>query len=222
MKNKALIFDLDGTLINTIGDISDAINEALKRIGLPLHYEVGEVTFMVGNGADTLMHRALGKYDNEGNFTALSKEYPPLYKDYQNRNSHPYEGMKETLIELKNQGIHLFVCTNKPNELAQIIIPKEFGDGLFDEVYGHKVGEPVKPDPHIVNHFLNSSGIGKKEAVFVGDSLPDLQTARNAGIKVIMCTYGYGKYTDEFLKECDYIINEPKGLLRIINEQEMD
>lgn len=217
MKIKALIFDLDGTLIDTIGDIADAINEALRQIGIPLHHSVKEVTYMVGNGAATLMHRALKEYDDEKNFESLSKTYPPLYKEYQNRDSHPYKGMKETLAALKEQGLLLFVCTNKPDELANIIIPKEFGDGLFDGVYGQREGEAVKPDPHIVNYFLNSWGIQKKEAVFVGDSLPDLLTARNAGIKVAMCTYGYGKYTSEFLGQCDYIIDEPKGLLRLLD-----
>lgn len=212
-----MIFDLDGTLIDTIGDIADAINEALHRIGVPLHHSVKEVTAMIGNGASKLMHRSLKEYDDEEHYEALAKVYPPLYKEYQDRNSHPFMGLKEVLQEAKDKGILLFVCTNKPDELANIIIPKEFGVGFFDEVYGQRGNEPVKPDPHIVEYFLKTRGIEKKEAIFVGDSLPDLQTARNAGIKVAMCTYGYGKYSDEFLAQCDYIINEPEDLLGVID-----
>lgn len=217
MRTKAMIFDLDGTLIDTLGDIADAINEALSEAGIPLHHEKAAVRKMIGNGAAKLMHRALGEYDNEENFNKLSVIYPVLYKEYQTRDSHPFEGMVETLEKIKGKGVNLFVCSNKPHELAQIIMAQEYGPELFSLVLGHRPGEPVKPDPHLVYEMMDSFGFGKNEAVFVGDSLPDLETARNAGLPIAMCTWGYGEYTDELLSQCDYIIREPKDLLELID-----
>ena len=209
---KALFFDLDGTLLDTITDIREAINDALKAAGFPFSYSKKECHSLVGNGADVLVHKALQNMDTPDNFAKLKAEYMPRYKAYQSRHTKPFNGLPTVLKYLQNKGIDLLVCSNKPDELAKKIISLNYGDSLFKEVRGQLEGEAPKPDPHIPLEFLAKYGYKKEEVLFVGDSLPDLLTANNAGLSLAICTWGYGFYKPEFLSEAKYIINKPKDL----------
>jgi phosphoglycolate phosphatase len=216
--SKALIFDLDGTLLDTLPDIAAALNDALKAAGIDRHYTVKDCRAFIGNGVDPLVHRALKEDDTSENFERLKKEYLPRYHAYQGRTTKPFDGLPEVLAELKKRGVLLLVCTNKPDLLAQEILGSRYGDGFFDEIYGARDGEPAKPDPHIVLYFLGKYGLHEEDAIFVGDSLPDAETAENAHIRVCMCRWGYGAYNQGLLDRCDFVIDEPKGLLDIADK----
>lgn len=217
---KALIFDLDGTLLDTITDIRRAINDALEAAGFPYRYSKSDCHSLVGDGADTLLHRALKEEDNEENFLKLKAEYLPRYKAYQGEHTKAFNGIVPTLKYLKNKGIILCVCTNKPDELAHIILAKFFGEDFFDGIKGLKEGELPKPDPHNVLSFMMRFDLASDNCVFVGDSLPDLLTAHNAGLPLALCTYGYGFYKPELLNEAKYIITKPKELARFGQDYE--
>lgn len=212
MKKRALIFDLDGTLLDTIGDLCDAVNDALKEIGVPLHHTKEDCCRFIGNGVDAFMHRALKEFDNEDRFARLKAAYLPKYKDYQGRTTEPFVGMKEVLQRLKDEGVLLFVCTNKPHALANIIVREKIGD-LFTEIYGQIEGEPVKPNPHIINYFVEKYGLERDDCRMIGDSLPDVEIAENAGIRSVLCTWGYGQYTHELCERAWRVVRRPDELL---------
>ncbi len=217
---KALIFDLDGTLLDTITDIRRAINDALKACGFSFSYSKQECHSLVGDGADTLVHRALGEYDNETNFARLKSEYMPRYREYQGAHTKAFNGIVPTLKYLKDKGIILGVCTNKPDELAHIILSNFFPPSFFDAIYGVKEGEAPKPDPHNVLKIMTRFSLDSSSTVFVGDSLPDLLTANNVSLPLALCLWGYGNYKPAFLKEARYIIEKPKDLAKFATEYE--
>ena len=212
---KVLIFDLDGTLLDTITDIRAAINDSLVATGIPYHYSKSECRSLVGDGADTLIHRALQEYDSPINFSRLKSEYMPRYKEYQGRHTKPFNGIVPTLKYLKNKGLILCVCTNKPDELAHIILAKFFGEDFFDAIYGIKEGEKPKPDPHNVFAMMSRFASSENDTLFIGDSLPDLLTANNAHLSLGLCTWGYGFYKPNLLKEAAYVFNKPKDLAKL-------
>lgn len=217
MAYKAVIFDLDGTLIDSIHDIADAINDALREIGIPLSYSSNDVAHkLIGSGADNLMHRALGEFDSEWNFDRLKSSYMPKYKAYQGKHTKAFKGIKKALKIMKNAGVHLFICTNKPHELARIIVDKIFGYDIFTEVLGQKPNNPVKPDPRIVNYFRDKYQLDMKSTLYVGDSKIDVDTANNASLNSCLVTWGYETYTWEVTHKATFVINEVKDLITIV------
>ena len=211
-----VIFDLDGTLLDTIGDIKDAINDALKASSFPYRYSKDGCRFLIGDGADNLVHRALKQMDSKENFEKLKKEYMPRYKDYQNRTTKPFPGIEESLQYLKKHGISLFVCTNKPDAYAQIIISKFFDALLFKGVRGLKDGEEPKPNPAIVNYFVDTFKLDKRETIFVGDSITDLHTAENSKLPLALCLWGYVFYDEALKSKAKMLLVKPKDLEKII------
>ena len=213
---QALIFDLDGTLLDTITDITIAINEALQKCGYSYSYDRESTKTLIGDGADILVHRALREKDGDVDaFNALKAAYMPLYKAYQNDHTKAFEGMVETVKKLKERGVDLFIVSNKPDQLVLEVIPKHFPNGTFLEFHGNKEGDAVKPDPHLVNDILRKYGYDKDKVLYVGDSKPDVLTARNAGIDCAICTWGYGNYEDPILRSAKYHLNEAKELLSL-------
>ena len=219
MGQKAIFFDLDGTLLDTIGDLCDAVNDALKEVGIPFIYNKQDCCQFIGNGVDMFMHRALGDRDDPDTFVRLKNAYLPKYREYQGRTTYPFPEMNTVLRSLKEKGILLFVCTNKPHPLANIIAREKLGDDLFTEIYGQIEGEPVKPNPHILNYFMQKYGLKPMECRMVGDSLPDLEIAENAGIKSALCTWGYGHYGPDLYKRAGCVIRSPRELLGIFDRR---
>ncbi len=211
MKN--YIFDLDGTVLDTIEGIQTAINIALKNAGYDYSFDKEGTKTLIGDGADTLLHRALKEKDNPDNFAKLKKEYLPLYHLKQEDHTFLFPNLLETLETLKKDGARLFICTNKPDAFAKRIVSKMFGDSLFEEVCGQIEGLPVKPDPRISNYLIDKYSLNREETLFVGDSKTDVATGKNSLLKVAICLWGYGFYNDELLSRCDYILKEPKDLL---------
>ncbi len=213
---KFLIFDLDGTIIDTIDDICFAINSALEEIGIPWRYDRESTKTLIGDGAVALIHRALRHLDDPEHFEKLKPIYMALYKKHQTERARPFPGLHAALTDLKNAGVRYAVVTNKPDALAKVIVPMHFGEGFYEKIYGINDGDPVKPDPYFVRRYMKEVGAKPEECLYVGDSHVDIATARNAGIPVALCGWGY-EVDYSFVKaDADYFVSTPEELKALV------
>lgn len=187
---KVAIFDLDGTLLDTLKDLADACNFALRSYGFPEH-QIEEYKYFLGNGAYKLIERALpiGKKDAETIGKVLG-EFKKYYEKHKSDFTKPYDGIEELLIALKEIGIKTAVVSNKPHEFAVEIVERYFAKS-FDIVFGKREGYLAKPDPTTVIETLNHFKCKKEEAVYIGDSDVDMFTGKNAGLFSIGVAWGF-------------------------------
>ena len=217
MAYKHLIFDLDGTLLDTIEDICFAINKALAEKGYPWSYDRESCKALVGDGADALLHRALREYGQDmDRFNDLKALYMVYYKKHQTERAKPFEGMKETLDALKAKGMTFSCVTNKPDNLAHIILDMHFGAGYFEFIYGANGGTPVKPDPKVTVSVIEDLGLEKQDCLYVGDSHVDIDTGHNAGLGVALCLWGYEVDYGPLLDRAEYYLHAPSDLLNFL------
>lgn len=213
---KLVIFDLDGTLLNTIADLADSTNIALAKNGFPTH-PVEAYRFFVGNGINKLFERALpeGK-KSEDNILRIRKDFLDYYSLHHSDKSTPYPGITELLQELNRQHIQLAVASNKYDEATKELIPYYFPHIPFIAIFGQREKIAPKPDPTIIHDILAIAEITKEDVLYVGDSGVDMQTAINAGITSCGVTWGFRPRTELEQFHPDYIINDPKEILTII------
>ena len=187
---KLIIFDLDGTLLNTIEDIRYCINVVLEKHGYNT-LNTQEVLKCVGYGAKQLVYLAAGKPDQKTH-EMLFEEYVPLQKASDNLLTHLYDGLDATLKALKEKGYKLAIVSNKPDSVTQIVVEQKLKKYGFDFVTGNRpeLFNP-KPDKSCVEYCLSSLGIDKKDAIFIGDSEVDVQTFIGAGVDGIGVTWGF-------------------------------
>lgn len=211
-----LIFDLDGTLLDTLPDITRALNDALRIEGYPYSFSLGEAKALIGGGADRLVKKALkDKGEDPARFRALKRTYMPLYKAYQEDSTKPFPGLLDVLESFQSKGMGMFVVSNKPDALAQTIVRAYF-PGLFSGVSGQKEGEAPKPDPASTLAVIERFSLAKQETLYVGDSAFDVKTAHNAGLRSVLVEWGYGFYTKELESESDYAVSSPNELKELL------
>ena len=186
---KLVLFDLDGTLLNTIEDLSEAVNHALGLRGLPLH-SVDEYRKMVGHGIRNLIQQALPQEMN-AYVEASVADFKEFYSAHIDVHTRPYPGMVELLNELSALGIKLAVASNKFQAGSEHLMKEFFPDIHFVAVLGNREGFPLKPSPEIVDEVLEKANVSREDAVMVGDSLTDMQTAANGSIDAIAVSWGY-------------------------------
>ena len=187
---QAVIFDLDGTLLNTIGDLAAAGNFTLAQMGQPGH-TVEEYKYMVGNGIPMLLHRMLPERLRTPEQERRAAElFFPYYDAHKEDTTAPYEGIVSLLEKLRAARVRLGVVSNKEDGLAKKVIERYF-PGVFDDVRGHVLGTPTKPDPHLVNEMRGSFGLAPRQVLYVGDSGVDMQTAQNAGLDGCGVLWGF-------------------------------
>lgn len=187
---KAIIFDLDGTLLDTLEDIANACNYALKECGLST-YEVNKYKKFVGDGRYKLIERIIPKQDyTEDLFNKVLKLYDDYYLEHMVDETKPYEGICELLDELRGLGIKLAVVSNKPHEFT-IEMVKNYFNNKIDIVFGQRKNYQVKPNPETIFEVINEFELEKEECVYVGDSNVDMQTAKNAEVKSIGVSWGF-------------------------------
>lgn len=189
---KTVIFDLDGTLLDTIEDLSAAVNHALGKRGLPLH-GVSEYRSMVGHGIRNLVTVSLPEalQQDEEMIDACLKDFKEYYSAHIDVKTRPYPGIPELLTSLKREGVSMAVASNKFQEGTEYLIKEFFPDISFAAILGNRPGYPLKPDPEIVGDVLRKTGSAKKDTVMVGDSMTDMKTAMNGGIRGIAVSWGY-------------------------------
>lgn len=207
---KCALFDLDGTLINTIDDLANACNLLLKKYGYDASWTTDDYKRFVGNGAKMLVARAFENSLDEDTLNARYEEFKPLYDSIKLDNAHEYDGITEQLDILKKKGIKLCVITNKPDKAAKGMVEHIFGKGYFDYVVGCVDGVPTKPDPTTTLMALKAVGCKPSEAIYFGDSEVDVRTAKNADIEIIACSWGFRSFEALFSENPDAIIDSPK------------
>lgn len=216
LMKKLVIFDLDGTLLNTIADLAQSTNYALKQLGYPTH-PVEKYKFMVGNGINKLFERALPEGEKtEENILRVRKEFIPYYNLHNADDSQPYTGIPELLSELQILGIQLAVASNKYQAATQRLIEHYFPSIRFVAVFGQREGINVKPDPTIVFDILKLSNTPKEAVLYVGDSGVDMQTAANAEVEACGVTWGFRPRTELEQSNPTYLVNTAQEIKNIV------
>ena len=211
-----IIFDLDGTLINTIDDLGQACNHALSACGYPTH-KIEDYPRLVGNGINKLIERALPEgHRNEATVLRLREYFVPYYDAHNCDLTRPYEGIPTLLQALKAQGHTLAVASNKYQAATEKIVAQLFPD-TFDVVLGERDGVARKPHPQIVYDILLDRS-DKSETLYIGDSLVDAETAQAAGVKLILCTWGFCTEEQLMTANPDYMVHHPAEILPIIEQ----
>ena len=236
-----LIFDLDGTLLNTIDDLGYACNHALQLAGYPVH-PIEAYPAMVGNGISNLIRRALPEaVRTEETILRVREFFVPYYDEHNCDFTRPYAGIPELLATLKAQGHLLAVASNKYQAATEKIV-NHFFPGIFDVIFGEREGVNRKPDPQIVYDILNTlnspygeadrSTVGRKELstlndsqlstlnsqlIYLGDSLVDRDTARNAGLPFVACSWGFVPRERLVAEGVEHIIDQPVDLLNYVH-----
>lgn len=214
---KLVIFDLDGTLLNTIADLAAATNQALQHYGYPTH-EVEAYRFFVGNGINKLFERALPETERtEENILKIRSQFVPYYDTHNADLSRPYPGIPELLRTLQQKGIKIAVASNKYQAATRKLIAHYFPEINFVEVLGQREGIPAKPDPSIVNEIKIKAGVDEKEILYAGDSNVDMQTAHNAGVTAVGVAWGFRPRTELEALHPAYIIEKAEELLSLLN-----
>ncbi len=210
-----IIFDLDGTLLNTLDDLTDAVNYALWEYGFAPH-SVDECRILVGNGVTKLIERALPeKARTSENIARLRGLFFTYYNDHLWDKTRPYAGMRGILEALQTRGVKLAVASNKYQAATERLIQHFFPHISFAAVLGQRENVPVKPHPQIVQDILAAAHETPAHTVYVGDSDVDMQTAQNAGVKACAVTWGFR--TPDVLAQYSpaYMIDKPYQLLDI-------
>lgn len=212
---KLVIFDLDGTLLNTIADLAQSTNHALQSLGYPTH-DTASYRFMVGNGINKLFERALPEgAKSEENVLRVRAAFIPYYNKHNADLSTPYDGIPQLLDQLQRQGLQLAVASNKYQSATEQLIAHYFPTISFCAVLGQREGIPTKPDPTIVHQILEATGIAAADVLYVGDSGVDMQTARNAGVTACGVTWGFRPRTELEQFSPQHIVDFPDEIGQI-------
>lgn len=213
---KAVIFDLDGTLLNTLEDLMQSTNFALKKFGYP-QKSIEQIRRFVGNGVKKLIERAIPDGINNENFEECLEVFKQNYSENMYNNTAPYNGILEILSELKQKGFKTAVVSNKFDSAVKELCVKYF-DGLVDVAIGQSDTIPKKPSPDSVFKAINELNAKHDECVYIGDSEVDVQTAKNANLPCIGVTWGF-RSKDVLQNEgCKIIIDNPYDIMKVIKE----
>lgn len=216
------IFDLDGTLLNSLRDLAESTNFALKKLGYKTH-QIDEYKYFVGNGINKLFERALPENSrNEDNINDVRNIFIKYYNTHNTDYTCPYKGIPEMLYTLQQQNIKLAVASNKYQAATEELVKHYFPNIRFSAVLGQREGFPTKPDPSIIYEILEMADCDKSDCIYIGDSDVDMQTGVNA--KVCFCGVSWGFRPVEELKKYspDHIVNSSEEILKIIFENRND
>lgn len=211
-----VIFDLDGTLLNTLEDLKDSLNYALTQHGYKTR-TLEEVRRFVGNGVQKLVERALPEGTSEEEMQKCLDTFKKHYQANMQNKTRPYDGIKELLTELKKNNYKTAIVSNKFDAAVKELATDYFGD-LIDVAIGESATVKKKPAPDTVFAALKELGSDLSEAIFVGDSETDVRTAKNAGLPCVGVTWGFRSRDVLINERADYIIDTPERLLEILKK----
>lgn len=210
---KLVVFDLDGTLLNTLQSIAVFGNTALEKFGLPT-VDISVFPQFIGNGAPVLIEK-LYKYVNgdPNNYDNFFKDAIEIYNTLGNKNIFPYDEIDIMLDGLKQRGIKCAVLSNKPHNITTEVC-KKFFEGKFDCVFGHRPEIAKKPDPFMLNKIINDMGITSEKCIYCGDSTVDVETGKNANVTMLGAAWGF--YGDTPFENADAILYKPTDIFDYI------
>lgn len=203
MKYKLAIFDMDGTILDTLLDLANAVNYALVEANLPQR-TLTEIRSYLGNGMLNLIRLSAPEGSSAEELAALKETFTTYYKAHCSENTKPYSGIVELIEELRAAGVKTAVVSNKPDFGVQLLAKEHFPTS-FDTAVGERTGIAKKPAPDSVNEVLKELNIERQEAVYIGDSEVDIATARNAGMDGVIVTWGF--------RDEPYLIEEKAQIL---------
>ena len=210
-----VIFDLDGTLINSIEDLGDTVNQLLKKGGYPIH-DINSYCKFVGDGVIKLIERALPENCND-DIMEIKHEFDEIYGKNCLNKTKAYPGIVELLEILKEHDYNLAVVTNKPQQHA-IKITKALFPDTFDYIFGNSALHPKKPDPCLTNLVINLFDVKKNQVVYIGDSDVDIQTAKNTKVKSIGVSWGFRGKEELVNSNADCVVDYPQEIWSKIND----
>lgn len=215
---KTVIFDLDGTLLNTIDDLAASCNHLLQKYGFPTH-TVDAYKYFVGNGMAKLVQRALPESAAKPEFeAAFLKEFIAYYQQHQGDLTQPYKGIPEMLDTLQTRELQLAVASNKIDASTKILVQKYFPEISFSAVFGQRENIIPKPNPTIVQDILNSLHTLPENAVMIGDSAVDMQTAKNAEITAVGVLWGFRTEKELLENGADYLVSHPEEIPELLEK----
>lgn len=206
---KLVIFDLDGTLLDTVEDLAAACNHILGNEGYPL-YPVDQYRIFVGNGISKLIERAVPPEARTAeHIEELRLRFIDYYTKHIDERTHPYSGISEMLNELNSMGIKLAVASNKFHDGTVSLVSRFFPKIPFAAIFGQRAGIPTKPDPAVVDEIIAIAGVCSDEVLYVGDSDVDMLTAQNAGVESVGVVWGFRGEKELAASGADYIVDSP-------------
>lgn len=211
-----VIFDLDGTLLNTLEDLTDSVNFAMKEMDAPLH-TIEEVRMMVGNSVTYLIEKALPEGRSTEEINRCIEVFENHYHGNMRNKTAPYDGISEMLSALKARGYKMAVVSNKSDGFTKALVKDFFGE-FITQATGRSADIPRKPAPDSVLRTMSVLGSEKQETVYVGDSEVDVMTARNAGLPCVGCLWGFRDEATLKAEGAAAIISEPAKLLETIEK----
>lgn len=216
MQKRLAIFDLDGTLLNTIADLATSTNQALEACGFPTH-PTDAYPMFVGNGINKLFERALpSEARTEENILRIRAHFLPYYDEHNADLSTPYPGIPQLLEHLQHAGIQMAVASNKYQRATEKLIKHYFPNISFVAVFGQREGIPVKPHPQVVEDILALFPVKKEEVIYIGDSGVDMQTALNAGVESIGVTWGFRPREEMLQFSPTHIVDQTEKIEKLL------
>lgn len=215
MNIEGIIFDLDGTLVDTIEDIGDATNTLLKIHGYP-QYPTEDFVRWIGNGAAKFIEEAMGEKVEPCQLMNYVSEFKEIYRENLHNKSKIYQGVPELLDELTQRGIKLAILSNKPHHLTEAVVSHYLPKWDFNPVFGQRAHVPRKPDPAGAIEIAYLMGIETDRILFVGDSVGDLKTSKTAGMVPVGVSWGYG-LKQSYRVNGETLIHHPRELLSLID-----
>ncbi|HBT59742.1 MAG TPA: HAD family hydrolase [Acholeplasmataceae bacterium] len=213
---KAILFDLDGTLLNTLDDIKNSVNYMLKKHGFK-ERTLDEIRSFVGDGAKQMIERSIGFTEPKEQVLECLSTYEAHYEVHKADLTKPYDGVYDLLNQLKEKDIRLAVVSNKPMPQVIPLIEGLF-PGYFEVILGETSELKRKPSPEMLFYAIEALKLSKEDVLFVGDSDVDMQTAINANVDAIAVLWGFRDETVLKKYQPKYIVNHPKEILTIINK----
>mgnify|MGYP001623961630 CR=1 FL=1 len=217
---KACIFDLDGTLTDTLDSLLFSVNEMMKELGLP-EITREQCRMYVGNGAKVLVRKALESAGvrEEEYFDKAFRTFQRIFDQNCTYHVRPYKGIVSLLAGLKAQGMKLGVLSNKPDRQAVHVVQEIFGDRAFDLVRGQREGVPRKPDPAALLEMADNLKSGLSEVIYIGDSEVDIKTGQAAGVKTILVSWGFRSTEDLIKAGAEQIVDSVQEIFEITKEE---
>lgn len=214
MKYQTVIFDMDGTILETLEDMRDSVNVTMDQVGCP-HRSLEEVRRFVGNGAAKLIERCMPQGAQDPRFETAFRLYKQYYDTHAQIKTGPYQGIPELLRTLKDRGVQIAVVSNKPDEAVKTLAEYYF-PGLFPVAIGQRPGIETKPAPDSVFEAMHLLGARPETSVYVGDSDVDIDTARNAGLDCLSVTWGFRDVDFLLAHGAKHLVHSAGELFRVL------